>query len=34
MSKSANVLSLDTLKDFKLAMITFAEDCAQLAQRC
>ena len=26
MSKSANVLSLDTLKDFKLAMITFAED--------
>jgi hypothetical protein len=26
MSKSANVLSLQTLKDFKLAMITFAED--------
>ncbi len=26
MSKSANVLSVQTLKDFKLAMITFAED--------
>jgi hypothetical protein len=26
MSKSANVLSLQTLKDFKLAMCTFAED--------
>jgi hypothetical protein len=26
MSKSANVLSVQTLRDFKLAMITFAED--------
>jgi phage-related tail protein len=26
MSKSANVLSVQTLKDFKVAMITFAED--------
>jgi hypothetical protein len=26
MSKSANVLSVQTLKDFRLAMITFAED--------
>ena len=34
MSKSANVLSLDTLKDFKLAMMHFRGRCTQLAQRC
>ena len=33
MSKSANVLSVQTLKDFKLAMGNFRRGGAQLAQR-
>lgn len=32
MSKTANVLSIETLKDFKVVMVNFAEE-AQLAQR-
>jgi hypothetical protein len=34
MSKSANVLSIQTLKDFKLAMITFAEDARNSLSGC
>jgi hypothetical protein len=34
MSKSANVLSVQTLKDFKLAMITFAEDARNSLSGC
>ena len=34
MSKSANVLSVQTLKDFKLAMITFAEDVRNSLSGC
>ena len=33
MSKSANVLSVQTLKDFKLAMINFAEDARNSLER-
>jgi hypothetical protein len=34
MSKSANVLSIQTLKDFKVAMITFAEDARNSLSGC
>ncbi len=33
MSQSANVLSIQTLKDFKIAMINFGEEARQRAQR-